>query len=456
MNLIVAFTSNLGIGKDNNVPWYISEDLKRFSTLTQNSAVIMGRKTWQSLPQKPLKNRLNIIITSEPDKYTSDKDTVFIDYKNIDDYLLNIEMPIYIIGGSDIYNYFINRVDVIYATMIEKEYDCDTFFKVNNFDKFEIDKYSEKKYSEHEKCHYRYINYIKSDKPHEEHKYLHLMNDILYSGKTERPDRTGVGTLSNFGVSQTYDISGSVPFLTTKKLAWKTVLKELLFFLRGETDSKILEKQGVNIWKGNTSREFLDKRGLTQYPEGSMGPMYGYNLLHWNYPYQGPDHDYTDKGYNQITELLKNLKEDPYSRRHLLTTYNPEIVKDSVLCPCHGISIQFYVEDDNMLSCHVYNRSQDSFLGMPFNIASYAILTYIIAKKVNMKPHKLIMTSGDTHIYTNHFDQVNTQLTRIPFPFPVLELSETIKDKDMKDINIDDFELIGYLHHPPIKAPMAI
>ena len=187
--------------------------------------------------------------------------------------------------------------------------------------------------------------------------------------------------------------------------------------------------------------------------------MYGVSFRSFGCKYEGCDKNYLGEGFDQLTEIVKSIKKDPYSRRHIMTTFNPSEVKNSVLAPCHGISIQFYVEDinDNMyLSCSVYNRSQDVFLGMPFNIAMYSILTYIIAKKCNLKPYKLIVFTGDTHIYSNHEDQVKLQLERIPLPFPILEISDNIIDKNFEDINIDDFKIHGYIYHPSIKAPMAV
>lgn len=289
---------------------------------------------------------------------------------------------------------------------------------------------------------------------HGEGVYLDLLRDIMANGNS-RPDRTGVGTKSVFGRQLRFDISDSVPVLTTKFLAWKAVLKELLWFLRGQTDSKVLENQGVSIWSGNTTREFLDNRGLVDYEVGDIGPMYGFNWRHYGAEYSGCSADYQGKGFDQLEELVQGIKKDPYSRRHLLTTYNPQLVSKSVLAPCHGIACQFYVTDDS-LSCIVFNRSQDTFLGLPFNLASYAFMTYIIAARCDLKPSELVMFTGDTHIYNNHFDQIQVQLSRTPLPFPKFKVSDSVKNKQFDELCLDDFSLEGYIYHPSIKAPMAV
>jgi len=443
--MVAAVCKGLGIGLNNKIPWNIKEDLQYFRNLTLNKNVIMGRKTFDSIGN-PLANRNNIVITSNSELINNINVTFTsnIEIKDNQDY--------YIIGGSTIYEKYIDLVDKLYITYIDKKYDCDTFFPA--FTNFKLIDYSEKKYSETEKCYYQFLTFEKNKTIHEEYKYLNLIREILDTN-INRKDRTNVGTMSTFGKQLSFDISNSIPLLTTKFVNINLVIKELLFFLRGETDSKILENQGVNIWKANTTRDFLDKNGLNNLVEGDMGPMYGISLRHFNAEYKGCNHDYTGQGYDQVLKLIDNIKKDPYSRRHIITTFNPVEANNGVLYPCHGIVIQFYVDESNKLSCHVYNRSQDVFLGQPWNIVSYAILTYIIANKCDLHPKELIVSMGDAHIYMNHIEQVNLQLNRKPYPFPKLLLNN-IKDKKIEDITIDDFNLIGYLYHPSIKAEMAI
>ena len=236
----------------------------------------------------------------------------------------------------------------------------------------------------------------------------------------------------------------------------KSILKELLWFLKGQTDSKLLEAQGVNIWKGNSTRDFLDQRGLTHYREGDIGPMYFFNVYHHGAEYKGCDADYSGQGFNQMSKLIDGLKKDPFSRRHMLTTYNPAVVDQGVLAPCHGIVIQFYVSTDMLLDCHVYIRSWDLGLGAPYNIASYAILANIIAAKVGMQARELIISTGDTHVYKTHVQALSAQLERTPYPFPKLSMSPTIGEKEFTELTLDDFQITGYFHHPTIKMEMAV
>ena len=292
-----------------------------------------------------------------------------------------------------------------------------------------------------------------------EYEYLALLEKTLTYGE-KRDDRTGVGTISIFGEQLKFDISNSIPLLTTKKMGWKSIIYELLWFLQGDTNANHLKEKGVHIWDGNTSREFLDGRGLVNYPVGDIGAGYGFQWRHSGAEYKTCNDDYTNKGFDQIQFILNELKTNPMSRRMYMTAWNPSALDKMALPPCH-VSAQFYVNIDNFtqekyLSCHMYQRSVDEFLGLPYNIFSYAVLTYIFAKKTGMKPKELIISTGDTHIYQNHVDQVNEQRVRTPFQFPKLLIADTIIDKDFKDITIDDFTLVDYESHPAIKAPMAV
>lgn len=456
---VVAFCKNFGIGFKNKLPWKIKEDLDYFKTLTVGSDIVMGYNTFISIGSKPLPNRKNILYTTK-DLGSLNKVEILNNIEvatNLEPLLNNTSQNhVYFIGGRQIYDNVIGRVHTIYATIIYKEFECDSYFPTNNMHLYEIQSYSDMKFSDEEKCYYQFVTYrLKSDtsKPQEE-VYLDLLNTILNIGEN-KDDRTGVGTISSFGHQLKFDISKTVPILTTKQLAWKAVTKELLWFLKGDTNSKNLEKAGVNIWKGNTSREFLDKRGLSHYEEGDMGPLYSHALRFYNSEYKGCNSDYRGKGYDQMENLIKQLKEDPDSRRHVITTFNPSVVDQCVLMPCHGIAIQFYVSGSK-LSCHVYCRSSDCFLGLPFNIASYTILVYIIAKKIDKTPDTLIISTGDTHIYKNHIEQVKEQLERYVLPLPILSISDRVKDVPFEEIQVDDIQLNGYIHHPSIKAPMAV
>lgn len=476
-SIVVALSNNtFTIGKDGVLPWSISEDLKHFSKLTQNGIIVMGRKTYESIPQdrKPLDgNRIVVVVTSSQKLLAQPQEPKlhYVLISNLDHHIQTLQndhehRKVYICGGQMLYKKFMGVANTIHVTLVEKQcIDGNAHFPTENFDKYHLSSYSDLKYCALEQCHFRFLTYKLCDSDTNiKHKkgeavYIDLIRDIINNG-TNRPDRTGTGTRSVFSRQLRFDLGKSFPLLTTKAMAWKSILKELIFFLKGSTNTKDLEAQGVNIWKGNTSREFLDQRGLHDYAEGDMGPMYFYQVRHWGHPYQGCNADYTDKGFDQLTALINGLKKEPFSRRHLLTTYNPTDVSKSVLAPCHGLSIMFYVDEETngelCLSCQVVIRSSDVALGLPFNIASYAAFTQIIAKQVSMKPKELVISTGDTHIYSSLQESIASQLGRSILPAPILEIDNSVATKDFKDITMDDFTLIGYIHHPAIKMGMAI
>ena len=216
---------------------------------------------------------------------------------------------------------------------------------------------------------------------------------------------------------------------------------------------KILEKDNVNIWKWNTTREFLDNRNLNDYEEGDLGPMYGFNWRHFNAEYTGCSKDYTGEGLDQLQNLITEIKKNPNSRRHLMTTFNPSVLDKSCLMPCHGISVQFYV-DNGYLSCLMNQRSVDSCCGLPYNITSYSLLTYMIAHLCDLKPKELIISGGDIHIYKTHIENARIQVDRVPKSFPTLEIKRKVNNID--DFKYEDFEILNYDHHPILKYEMAI
>ena len=272
--------------------------------------------------------------------------------------------------------------------------------------------------------------------------YLNLIKDIFENG-VDCVDRTGIGTTSVFGKSISFDLTDNkLPMLTSKKLFARGVIEELLFFIRGDTNSKLLEEKNVNIWKGNTSRAFLDSKNLKDYPEGEMGPMYGYQWRNFN-------------GVDQLQNCLNLIKNDPNSRRIMVTAYNPSVSDKCVLDPCH-LFFQFYVKNGE-LSCQWYQRSVDVGLGLPFNILSYAILTHLMAKASGLKAKELIFVGGDTHIYLNHKDALKQQLQRSIYAMPTLEIKKSISSiEDMESLEFSDFEILNYQSHPTIKMDMAV
>lgn len=261
--------------------------------------------------------------------------------------------------------------------------------------------------------------------------YLELLQHILKNG-TFKTDRTGTGTQSCFGYQMRFDLQKGFPLVTTKKVHLKSIIHELLWFLKGETNIAYLRQHGVKIWD-----EWAD-------PQGELGPVYGRQWRSW----EGKD----GKVVDQVAELVAQIKKNPDSRRLIISAWNVADLPDMALMPCHTL-FQFYVADGK-LSCQLYQRSADVFLGVPFNIASYALLTLMIAQVCGLKPGEFIHTFGDVHIYSNHVEQVNLQLSREPFPLPVMKLNPEVKD--IFGFSFDDFTLENYQSHPSIKAPVAV
>lgn len=291
-------------------------------------------------------------------------------------------------------------------------------------------------------------------KNQEEHEYLKLLQSIIETG-TKRDDRTGTGVYSTFGERLKFNLrDGTIPLLTTKRVYWRGVVEELLFFIKGLTDNKYLQEKKVHIWDGNTRREYLDNNGLSHLEEDDMGEIYGFNWRHFGAEYKDCHSDYRGQGVDQLARAIDLIKTDPTSRRIVVSAWNPTVLDKACLYPCH-IMFQFYVDVDKQeLSCQMYQRSVDCFLGLPFNITSYALLTHIVANICGLKTGDLVMILGDTHIYSNHIEQCKKQLEREPREFPKLVIKNRYKTPEEYEYN--DFELSGYSPYPSIKAPMAV
>lgn len=293
-----------------------------------------------------------------------------------------------------------------------------------------------------------------------DHSYLSLLEELQYA--PERQTRNSV-TRSLFCRHLKFDLTRGFPLLTTKRMFWKGIVEEFLFFIRGDTDTRLLEQKGVRIWSGNTSREFLDQLGMHQRREKMMGPMYGYQWRFFNADYDESTGRPKTKGIDQLVQVIRQLQQDTTSRRHLLTDYNPSQASQGVLYPCHSLIIQFYIEGSR-LSMFCYNRSSDVFLGLPFNIASSSLLLSVIARLVGLEPYQLHLSLGDCHIYSDHGQAIQTQLDpmRIPWVSPQLDLKlEPLSkqtDAELSEIlntlNIDQFKLTNYSHHTGIMAQM--
>ncbi len=482
---VASYKNKLAIGIDNDLLVKIKQDMNFFKNTTQNSIVIMGRKTYYSIPEthRPLPNRYNFVLTNNLNlinKYHLPEKIIF---KNLDKtipYFITFETfekiyksteckpDVFVIGGGEIYNKFLtSKVEELipkklFITQIygfdfnNKNSDKITF--MNNFDhRYKLIGFSEKFEKNNISArilHYKYYqNYVS-----EEYKYLNLVKNILQNGN-ERIDRTGTGTFSLFGKHMRFDISnGNLPLLTTKQIPFKAIVEELLFFCRGETNSQILDEKGVKIWNANTTREFLDMRNLKNYPIGTMGPMYGWSWRHFGADYSSKFNncDFIG-GFDQLKHVENLLKTEPFSRRIYISNLNPAETSKMCLDMCH-IYIQFYVEEIKgikYLNGYFTMRSSD-FLAWSYNICSYTILLNILALKCNMKPKEIIYNAVDCHVYKNHIEGINLQMTRTPRPFPKIKIDETLKNKDWSEMNFSDFDLIGYFPHPSIKAKMAV
>ncbi|KAF8913778.1 thymidylate synthase/dCMP hydroxymethylase domain-containing protein [Gymnopilus junonius] len=298
---------------------------------------------------------------------------------------------------------------------------------------------------------------------HDEYQYLSLIRRVLDTGDT-RPDRTGTGTIAIFAPpSLRFSlVDSTLPLLTTKRTFMRGISEELLWFIHGSTDSQILTKKGVKIWDGNGSKEFLESRGLGHRREGDLGPVYGFQWRHFGAEYVNCETDYTGQGVDQLRECIRKIKENPTDRRIILSAWNPKDIPLMALPPCHMLC-QFYVQlppasdptQKPKLSCLMYQRSADLGLGIPFNIASYALLTHMIARVTGTEAKELIIQLGDAHVYRDHVDALEEQLKREPKPFPKLRWARD-DIEDIEDFIYSDFVVEGYTSHPAIAMKMSV
>ena len=492
MHVVYARGLNGEFGRDHRLPWtaanrsLLKTDTAFFRALTIHGAVIMGRNTFESLLHTPLPHRVNVVVTrSEPNPpvpgvcYVQSLESALSLFRSAAEAL-----PCWVIGGPRLIEEALTHPECAgaYITQVLQQFDqCDTH----------IDLALESELLracdfEHARCspayatetitdefpkpfyyqihHYRRMKRrecsavltIQSLQPvppaHPEHQYLDILREVMELG-VPRDDRTGTGTRSLFGRTMRFDLSqGSFPLLTTKTVNFRAVVAELLWMISGSTDTRTLHAQGVKIWDANASREALDRAALYHYAEGDLGPSYGHQWRHAGARYINCTTDYTGQGIDQIARLVTQLSTHPNDRRMILSSWNVADLDKMALPPCH-MSAQFYVAH-GALSCCVYQRSADLFLGVPFNIASYALLTLMLAQVASLRAGELIHHLGDAHIYNNHVDVVQQQLGRTPTAWPTVKLNPTIRNMDR--FRIEDVEVVGYRPIGPLRASMAV
>jgi dihydrofolate reductase/thymidylate synthase len=413
--IVAASATTRGIGWKGDLPWRLSGDLQHFARITKDTlgqpdkvnAVIMGRKTWESIPDKfrPLPGRTNVVVTSNPHLSVPPEVVTATSLEDAWDQLSGFENlgRIFVIGGAQLYHEALtkNYVHKIILTEVldtPPEMEFDTFFPILDESTWKSVETSER--MEENGLTYQFRTLVKPNV--EEEQYLNLIRHIIKDGCI-RGDRTGTGTKSIFGAQMRFNLrDGTLPLLTTKRVFWRGVAEELLWFISGATNAKLLQEKGIHIWDGNASKEFLEQRGLGHREEGDLGPVYGFQWRHFGAEYKDMHTDYTGQGVDQLADCIDKIKNNPEDRRILLSAWNPSALSEMALPPCH-MMCQFYVDTDkNELSCHMYQRSADMGLGVPFNIASYALLTHLVAQATGRQPGDLVHTLGDAHVYLNH------------------------------------------------------
>jgi len=525
--VVAAAASSRGIGANGNLPWRLTPDMKHFKKVTSTppspgltNAVIMGRKTWESIPSKfrPLDGRINVVLTrqgkesihtNDGDEEKDENSEICVVASSLQEVFSKLSAMknvgnVFVIGGGQVYREaiesgIVNRViytevsnvpqevefDAWFPDLKKEDWDCHPFIaaasntvgtdklleeKIDIVDRVESDG-SYLNIDEKSGLQYRFLEYQKKEKKDdgeagemkveegadvnpEEEQYLDMCRDIIQNG-VRRGDRTGTGTISKFGTQMRFSLrDGTLPLLTTKRTFWRGVAEELLWFVKGNTNANDLASKNIHIWDGNGSREFLDSRGLEHREVGDLGPVYGFQWRHFGATYKDMHTDYTGQGVDQLAECIEKIKNNPEDRRIIMSAWNPADLDAMALPPCH-MFCQFYVDTKkNELSCQMYQRSADMGLGVPFNIASYALLTHMIAHVTGRKPGDFVHTIGDAHIYLNHVDALKVQLERKPRAFPKIKISSETKDID--GFAFDDFEVIGYKPHKTIKMKMAV
>lgn len=467
------------------------EDLQRFYEITTDTypetcggvnILIMGYKTWASIPEavRPFKGRLSIVVSRDHVITESDAVVQVTSLQKAFDHCAHhARGRVFVIGGQTIFEQcrddYPQFCHTIYLTQFRETDHRSTavrivptscrdpgyrYFPAELFQDAIIQYRGPQRESEgilryphhekHTKLYHQLLVYQKERYLNVgESQYLRLLEKIMSQG--QRIQTRNAKVYSVFGERMVFDLEQGFPLLTTKRMGYKTILRELLWFISGSTSNRDLQEKHVHIWDQNASKEFLEGRGL-DYEEGDLGPVYGFQWRHAGAEYKGCHETYGGKGYDQLKEVIRLLREDPHSRRILMSAWNPRDLDKMALPPCH-VMCQFYVNEDRRLDCQLYQRSGDMFLGVPFNIASYAFLTHLIAKVTGYKPGSLLHILGDAHIYECHLEQVKAQIKRIPVEFPNIHLEDSIREID--DIHEDMVHIEQYRAYPRLNASMV-
>ena len=434
-SIIYCSTKNHGVGIEGRYnKWSINDELRMLKKINVDSLLLIDSVTFSNF--STLKNR-NVIITPEPG----------MDFEStINKVKKNNHTNVSIICGSEIYEnvfeYGIrnNCIKKIHVSILNDAYICNKFVVPRYFTINEMEE------------HGNFTHYTLDPTYTSENLYLTLLRDVYNKGSI-RVGRNGI-TRSMFGKNLSFDLRKGFPLLTTKRMFFRGVVEELLFFIRGDTDSSILEDKKVNIWKGNTSREFLNSVGKNNRKVGVMGPMYGYQWRNYGALYDEKSAGPLTKGLDQLKEVVEKIKSDPGSRRILLTDFNPLQAECGVLYPCHSIILQFYV-NNGYLDMYCFNRSSDLFHGLPFNIASSALFLELVSMITGLIPRHFSLSLGDSHIYDEHKYAVEEQLSRYPFNLPVLNFKKVSSIEEVEKMTASDFTINNYVHHSSIKVPMV-
>ena len=488
-HFIVCTDEKGHIGNGQDLLYSIPIDMQRFKSITSPSkpntnVVLMGFNTWSSIPEKnrPLENRVNIVLTRNDEHSRQIRKQGGYPFIHLHDALVFVDTldisKVYIIGGASLYNNteLTEKVNYVHHTQINDDASVhypEPLIQINihKWKPFHIvEEWSANVlccYADNKKDTQRTMNVSfrtlqtstnsiqkqkKSTKKNAEQQYLQLLNELLTAPRRET--RNSV-TLSSFGKRMVIDLSdGHVPLLTSKKMAWKTIIKELLWFVRGDTDNTKLQEQNVHIWDANGSREFLDSRGLTEREENDLGPVYGFQWRHFGASYVDCHLSYKGQGVDQLEECRKDIETQSQSRRMIFSAWNPSDLSKMALPPCHLLG-QWYVTETDQLWLQIYQRSGDMFLGVPFNLFSYSVLVHMMAHLTHKKVGGLIHILGDAHIYETHIDVVRDQLQRPTHPLPSFRVKEDCKVRKWEDFTLKSFDLIDYVCEGSLKAQMV-